>query len=106
MYRFNQSRVRPLLNPPMWAWAGHGIVILMFLATCAYVAFGRTLKASSALHAEALLSTVAGRAAAAGVASRNEEVLGSSPEPTDYFPAGYVNQGRDGDGNVNTYEHD
>ena len=24
----------------------------------------------------------------------------------DYFPANYVNQGRDGDGNVMTYEHD
>jgi len=24
----------------------------------------------------------------------------------DYFPSGYVNRGRDGDGNVMTYEHD
>ncbi len=42
----------------------------------------------------------------AGRALRRENRAGSSAEPTDYFPSGYVNRGRDGDGNVMTYEHD
>ena len=42
----------------------------------------------------------------AGGGLRNEKASGSSAEPTDYLPAGYVNRGRDGGGNVVTYEHD
>jgi hypothetical protein len=42
----------------------------------------------------------------AGGGSLREEASSSAAEPTDYFPAGYVNRGRDGDGNVMTYEHD
>jgi hypothetical protein len=55
---------------------------------------------SSAAATEATRRTVAGRPAAREVAATP---AGAS---LDYFPASYVNQGRDGDGNVLTYEHD
>ncbi len=42
----------------------------------------------------------------AGTPARREGAATPSRASLDYFPANYVNQGRDGDGNVMTYEHD
>jgi len=55
---------------------------------------------SSAAATEATRRTEAGTPAPREVAATPAR---ASP---DYFPAGYENQGRDGDGNVMTYEHD
>lgn len=90
------------------AWAGPGILILLFLASLAYVAFGGTLalEASPLPEPETSIAEVAVITADAGGALRRENRSGSSAEPTDYFPSGYVNRGRNEDGNVMTYEHD
>ena len=42
----------------------------------------------------------------AGTPARDEAAGTLSRASLDYFPANYVNQARDGDGNVMTYEHD
>jgi hypothetical protein len=42
----------------------------------------------------------------AGTPALREGAATPSRASNDYFPANYVNQGRDGDGNVKTYEHD
>jgi hypothetical protein len=90
------------------AWAGPGILILLFLASLAYVAFGGTLalEASPVFEPETPIAELAVITADTGGALRRENLAGSSAEPADYFPSGYVNRGRDGEGNVMTYEHD
>jgi hypothetical protein len=44
--------------------------------------------------------------AGAGSAPHEKKISDGTPARTEYFPAGYVNKGRDDDGNVMTYEHD
>jgi hypothetical protein len=90
------------------AWAGPGILILLFLASLAYVAFGGTLalEASPVPEPETSIAGVTVITADAGGVRRNERISGNSATPADYFPAGYRNRGRDDDGNVMRYEHD
>ena len=99
---------RAALEAAMKAWTGPGILILLFLASLAYVAFGGTiaLEASPLPEPETAIAEAAVITADAGGALPREHLAGSSAEPADYFPSGYANRGRDGDGNVMTYEHD
>lgn len=93
---------------PMKVWTAPGILLLLFLASLAYVAFGGTLalEASPAPDPGTSMAEVAVVTADASGALRREQTAGSSAQPADYFPSGYVNRGRDGDGNVTSYEHD
>jgi hypothetical protein len=84
-----------------------GILILLVLVSLAYVAasVGKH-EASSALEPKPSIAAVVVKPPAGGGALRTGNASGASPAPSGYFPSGYVNQGRDGDGNVMTYEHD
>lgn len=90
------------------AWAGPGILIVLLVAALVYVALGGTLalEASPASEPDTSKVEAAVIAARAAGAPRREFLSNNSADPTDYFPSGYVNRGRDGDGNVMTYEHD
>ena len=100
--------VRATPKAAMEGWAGPSILILLLLASLVYVVFGGTfaLEASPVPEPKTSIAGPAAKSADVGGAPRNEKASGSSAGPTDYFPAGYVNRGRDGDGNVMTYEHD
>jgi hypothetical protein len=102
-----RNGVHGTLKASMTGGAGLGILILLFLASLAYVAFGGTLafEASSG-QPETSIAAVAVKPADVGGAPRNEKVSGSSAMPSDYVPAGYVNWGRGGDGNVMKHEHE
>lgn len=82
------------------------VLPLLLVAGLVFLAFGDTLEASWAIEAETRIAALAATPAHAGVSLPRQDAAGSSAEATDYFPAGYVNRGRDGDGNVMTYEHD
>lgn len=86
--------------------AGSGVFLLLFLASVGYLVFGGAYEVVSAPKAEASITRVAAKPADAGGAPRNEKASSGPATSSDYFPAGYVNRGRDGDGNVMTYEHD
>lgn len=90
------------------AWAGPGILILLFLASLAYIAVGGTLalEASPVPEPETSIAEAALMTADAGGSLRRENLSAGSVTATDYFPSGYVNRGRDAEGNVMTYEHD
>jgi hypothetical protein len=83
-----------------------GILVLLFLASVIYLVFQGGFDAVSSPKAKSPIAAVAAKPAAAGGAQRNERAASGPATPPDYFPAGYVNRGRDGDGNVMTYEHD
>jgi hypothetical protein len=86
--------------------AGLGILVLLFLVSVGYVVFGGAYDMMSAPRAETSVATVAAKMADAGGAPRSEKASSAPATPPYYFPADYVNRGRDGDGNVMTYEHD
>jgi hypothetical protein len=81
-----------------------GVLVLLFLASVIYLVFQGGFDAVSSPRAKS--PAVAAKPADAGGAQRNESASGGPAASPDYFPAGYVNRGRDGDGNVMTYEHD
>jgi hypothetical protein len=97
-----------VLKAAMEAWAGAGVLALLFLASSAYVAFGGAfaLEASPIPETETSISGAAAQPAGVSGARHDEKISVSSVNPADYFPAAYVNHGRSGDGNVMTYEHD
>ena len=90
----------------MTGGAGFAVLLMLFLASTAYVVFGGTYEAASSPEAAISVAAAVLEPADAVGPSRMQNASGRSAEPTDYFPAGYVNRGRDGDGNVMTYEHD
>lgn len=98
--------IRAPAKAGMEGWVGPVMLTLLFLMGSAYLAFGGTIEASSPLAPKTSIAVVALEPASVGSTPRNEKVSGSPPEPTPYFPAGYTNRGRDGDGNIKTYEHD
>jgi hypothetical protein len=104
--------MRPTLKAAMKAWAESGIFVLLFvllfLASMAYAVFGGqpALEASPAPGMEISMAEPLIITADAGEAARAKIPSGSFTAPANYFPSGYVNAGRDGDGNVMTYEHD
>lgn len=99
--------VRATLKAAMEAWATRpGILVLLLFASSVYVAFGGMLEVVSVPKAEVSIAAVAAKPVDVGGGLRSEKILSGSAKASDYFPAGYVNRGRDGDGNVMTYEHD
>jgi hypothetical protein len=64
------------------------------------------LDTSSVAEPKPLHSASAVGPAGAGTAPHEKTISDGTPARTEYFPAGYVNRGRDDDGNVMTYEHD
>lgn len=93
------------LRTAMAAWAGAGILILLFLASLGYVVLGGAFEPSAGSEPEAQIAKFAVEPADVGVA-RTQSASATSAEPTDYVPAGYVDRGRDGEGDVMNYEHD
>jgi hypothetical protein len=88
--------------------AGLAVLVLLFLASLGYVAFGGpfALEASPLPEPETSIAGAAVITADAGGARRNARIPASTAQAADYFPAAYSNRGRDSDGNVMTYEHD
>jgi hypothetical protein len=101
-----RERIRATLKAAMTGGTGLHILVLLLLASVGYVVFGGAYEAMSAPKAETSVAAVAAKPADAGGASRNQKASSGPATPSDYFPAGYVNRGRHGDGNVMTYEHD
>ena len=95
-------------NTVMGGWAGFGIITLLLIASSAYLAFGgpHALEPSLLPEPETSRAEVAVMAADTGGAPRTETASDSSAKAPDYLPAGYLNRGPRGDGNVMTYEHD
>jgi hypothetical protein len=90
------------------AWAGFSVLLLLCLASLAYVALGGPL-ALEASPMSAVDTTMAGdwvMTADAGTAARSEIAPDSATAAANYFPSTYVNGARQDDGNVKTYEHD
>ena len=84
--------------------AAFGVPIALFLGSLVYALSGGTFAIDASPLSEAhasIASATLGPANANGTAPSNSMV-----QPADYFPAAYPNRGRDGDGNVMTYEHD
>lgn len=99
------ARRRSALHPTA---AGAMLVVLPLLVVTGlgFLAFGDTREASWAVAAETGIAAPAATPADTGIGLPGQDAAGSSAGPTDYFPAGYVNRGADGDGNVMTYEYD
>jgi hypothetical protein len=72
--------MRATLKAAMEAWAGHGVLVLLFVASVAYVAFGGTLalEASPVPEEETPIAAVAPEPADAGGAVRTEMVSARS----------------------------
>lgn len=107
------NRIFRVIHTPFSATSGAsllglGVLVLLFLASVAYVTLGGalTLEASPAPNRETSKAEVAVMHSVAGGASAAQGAPAGSATVSEYFPAGYVNRGRDGDGNVMTYEHD
>ena len=99
--------IRTTLRAAMAAWAGAGILMSLFLASLGYVVLGGAFEPSAGSEPEAQIAKFAVEPADIGRAPpRMQSASVTSAEPTDYFPAGYVDRDRDGEGNVMTYEHD
>lgn len=98
--------IRATPRAAMTGRAGPVILATLFLASAVYVVFGGAYEVASSPEAAISIAAVALEPASGGRASRTQHASGSSAEPTDYFPAGYLDYVRDGDGNVMTYEHD
>jgi hypothetical protein len=96
------------MYPTLKAWAGPGILIILFVASLAYVVFGGTLalEASPVPEPDVSIAESALITVDAGRAPRIQTVSSGYAKASDYFPSSYVNRGRDGDGNAMTYEHD
>jgi hypothetical protein len=89
--------------------AGFGIIlVLLFLASLAYVAFGGKFALETSPLPDAADSTaeVSVTTAAASGALGKEKAPNLSAQASGYFPAAYPNRGRDGAGNILSYEHD
>ncbi len=76
------------------------------LAGIAYVLFAPTVAVPPGSPVSAAAATEGARRTEAGTPAPREGAATLPRASLDYFPANYVNQGRDGDGNVMTYEHD
>lgn len=100
-----RGSIRATPRAAMTGWTGSVILVTLFLASAAYVVFGGAYEVASSPEAAISIVAVALEPANGGRASRTQSASGSSAEPTDYFPADYVARGREGDGNVETYEH-
>jgi len=89
-------------------WAGFALLMVLFLASTLYVVFGGAfaLEASPLPGAQIPAAVVAPDSAHASRAARIGIASIHPAQPADYFPAAYPNRGRDGEGNVVTYEHD
>lgn len=79
------------------------VLPLLLVAVLVFLAFGDTLETSWTAEAQARGAAVAASPARAGLGLQDEAAGASA---AGYFPAAYANRGRDGDGNVMTYEHD
>ena len=85
-----------------------GGLLLLFLASLAYVVFGGAfaLEASPLAEADARIAAVAVPTADAGGAPRKQKISGPFALPGDYFASAYARRGRGGDANRMTYAHD
>ena len=101
-----REAIRATLKTAMTGGAGRGILVLLFLASVGYFVLSGAYNVVASPKAETSMAAVAAKPADAGGAPRNEKASSVPATSSDYFPAGYVNRGRDGDGNVVTYEHD
>jgi hypothetical protein len=100
--RYDGTRVAPMSTGA----AGKVIWVPMalLLASLVYVLFGGAfaIEASPLSEAQASIASATLEPANVGRAATSISMV----QPADYFPAAYPNRGRDGDGNVMTYEHD
>ena len=76
------------------------------LAGIAFILFASTEVAPTGSPVSLAAATEGARWTEAGTPALRKGAATLSDASLDYFPANYVNQGRDGDGNVMTYEHD
>jgi hypothetical protein len=90
----------------MTGGAGLVALVLLFLASLAYVVFGGAFAESSTIEAETQIAAVAAKPADAGGATQQEAASSAYAEVPAYSPPAAGSPGRDGDGNVMTYEHD
>lgn len=98
--------IRATLKAAITGGAGFAVLVLLFLASAVYVVFGGTYEVTAAPEAGPSIAALAPKPADFGGSARNANESSANANAPDYFPAGYVNRGRDGDGNVMTYEHD
>jgi hypothetical protein len=93
-------------NAAMTGSVALALLVLLFLVSTAFVVFGGAYESASTPEAAISMAADALQPGSAGGAARGDKLPRSSAEPDGYFPAAYANRGRDGDGNVMTYEHD
>jgi hypothetical protein len=87
----------------------HEVILLyscIALAGILFVLVAPTNVAPTGSPVSSAAATEGTRRTEAGTPALREGAATPSRASLDYFPANYVNQGRDGDGNVMTYEHD
>jgi hypothetical protein len=96
------------VEEPMFNVARKAMVLCCCLAVAgvAYFMFASTDVAPTGSPVSSAAATEGTRGPAAGTSAPREGAATPSRANLDYFPANYVNQGRDSDGNVMTYEHD
>jgi hypothetical protein len=102
-----RARMRAMSNAAMTGWAGLAALVVVFFAAAGYFVFGTRYEKTSTAEIKSSVFAFVVAPALAGNAQpdANEMSSGDSTGP-DYFPSAYPNRGRDGDGNVMTYEHD
>jgi len=84
--------------------AAFGVPTALFLASLVYALSGGTFAVDVSPLSEAHASIASATLETANASSTAPSI--SMVQPADYFPAAYPNRGRDGEGNVMTYEHD
>jgi hypothetical protein len=99
-----REAIRTAPQSAMAGGAGFAILLMLFLASTAYVVFGGTYELASSPEAAISVAAAVLEPADGSGAARTHHAYGSSAEPTDYFPAGYVERGRYGEGNAMTFE--
>ncbi len=94
------------LKAAMKAWTGAVILLLLFVASLEYVVFGGAYAVESAPEVITSNSALAEKPADVGSPAPSENQSDRSAQPAGYFPSAYPDRGREGEGNVATYEHD
>lgn len=75
---------RATLKGAMEAWAGSGVLVLLFLASAGYVVFGGAYEVLPSPEAETSMAVVAANPADAGGALRKENASSDPATPADY----------------------
>jgi hypothetical protein len=101
-----RGQVPKALRTAMTGAAGLVSMVLLFLVIAAFFVFGSRHESASTPELRTSLATAWATPAGANDAPLRTQVSSGNAADSEYFSSAYPNRGRDGEGNVMTYEHD